>query len=234
MEYYILVSSINSKIVGRDFPQAWKFTKEYQKKSDDPNGIYAFIKCVRHRNVRPDFIPDLGGFKLSSIAKITDIISTGVFSILAMNQRTADIFSQFNLGDHEFYKWTLYTKNGEFDYFYLCSFTEIFNSVIIPESIFKMCMALGSENHALWLNGFSSYKAYNDFVNKMHSWDKTPVYLSMKEDFDFGLDFFIIDELNVFLGIISERLKTRLDEEGVTGLEYVPVEIAVKNKSGNN
>ncbi len=41
--FFIIKRENNSKIIGSDFPQAWKFTKEYKTKCDDANGIYSFF-----------------------------------------------------------------------------------------------------------------------------------------------------------------------------------------------
>lgn len=39
MKYYKIRHDLTSKIVGSDYPQSWKFTKEYQKRVDNPNAI---------------------------------------------------------------------------------------------------------------------------------------------------------------------------------------------------
>ena len=46
MRYYIITNTCNTKVIGPDFPQAWQFTKEYKKKMNNPDAVYAFGKCI--------------------------------------------------------------------------------------------------------------------------------------------------------------------------------------------
>ncbi len=46
MRYYIIESDLTTKIVGSDYPQSWLFTKEYEKRVDNPNSIYALNEAL--------------------------------------------------------------------------------------------------------------------------------------------------------------------------------------------
>ena len=228
--YYILKNDDNPKIVGSDYPQAWKFTKEYDEKCDEANGIYSFYKKI-HNNERPDFVPDLGGLVLSGRAKLTDIVSTSVLPRLHMNEVAKEVFSSCNLGDYEFYNAQLYLKKAKIltqilDYFYLCPFTDIFDYIYLPETLFRVDK-YSPERQQLFIEGFSSYQAYTDFITKNID-VISPTKITMNEGFDKTLDYFIIPNLNIYRGIASEKLKTKIEAKGITGLKFEPIEIIFK------
>ena len=229
MVYYFLNEDINSKIIGSDFPQAYKFTKEYQKKSGDANGIYSFIKKIL-KNERPDFDPDLGGFILSGRAKLTNIVSTPM-PMLHMDNEAKEVFSSCNLGDSEFYKAQLYIKQRKIftqilDYNYFCSFTNILDYICFSETIFKYKIN-GENPRYVDITGLSSFSAYQEFRQNNYGliFPKTIV---LEKGFDKTLDYFIIRELNVYHGIASERLITQIEKNGITGLGLEPIEIIFK------
>lgn len=79
MKYFIVEDSLDEKVVGKDFPQAYKFIKGYNP--DAPNMLFSIYK---YRESFPDYIPDLDGVMLSGSAKLTNIASNG-FSLFFHN-----------------------------------------------------------------------------------------------------------------------------------------------------
>lgn len=228
--YFIIKRENNSKIIGTDFPQAWKFTKEYKKECDDANGIYSFFKRIQ-KNERPDFMPNLGGTILSGRAKLTDIVSTAVLPRLLMNNNAKDVFSACNLGDYEFYKAQLYIKQRKIftqilDY-YLCPFTDILDNIYFPETIFRHEINM-VEKQNVYVTGLSSFSAYEEYWQQNNKGLIYPQTITLKEGFDKTLDYFIIPKLNIFYGIASEKLKTMIEDNGITGLRFEPIEIIFK------
>ena len=57
MKYYKVDDDLNPKVVGSDYPRSWQFTKEYEKRENNPNAVYALSDCLRNHRI-PDFIPD--------------------------------------------------------------------------------------------------------------------------------------------------------------------------------
>ena len=55
MKYYIIESDLNPKVVGSDYPQSWRFTKEYEKRKNNPNAVYSLLERVKN-NFSIDFI----------------------------------------------------------------------------------------------------------------------------------------------------------------------------------
>ena len=72
MKYFIVEDSLDEKVVGKDFPHAYKFIKGYNP--DAPNMLFCIYK---YRESFPDYIPDLDGIMLSGSAKLTNIVSNG-------------------------------------------------------------------------------------------------------------------------------------------------------------
>ena len=50
----------------------------------------------------------------------------------------------------------------------------------------------------------------------------------MNKGFDKTLDYFIIRDIYIHYGIASERLKTAIEVNGITGLRFKPIEIIFK------
>ena len=228
--YFIIKRENNSKIIGTDFPQAWKFTKEYKKECDDANGIYSFFKRIQ-KNERPDFMPNLGGFILSGRAKLTNIVSTTI-PMLHMDNEAKEVFSVCNLGDSEFYKAQLYIKQRKIftqilDYYYLCSFIDILDYIYFPGTIFRHEINL-VEKQNVYVTGLSSFSAYEEYWQQNNKGLIYPQTITLKEGFDKTLDYFIIPKLNIFYGIASEKLKTMIEDNGITGLRFEPIEIIFK------
>ena len=231
MMFFLITEEINPKIIGSDFPQAWKFTKEYKTRCDDANGIYSFFKRIQ-KNERPDFIPNLGGLVLSGRAKLTDIVSTSVLPRLHMNDVAKNVFSTCNLGDYEFYKAQLYIKQRKIftqilDYYYLCPFTDILDNIYFPKTIFRHEINL-VEKQNVYVTGLSSFSAYEEYRQQNNKGLIYPQTITLKEGFDKTLDYFIIPKLNIFYGIASEKLKTKIEENGITGIRFEPIEIIFK------
>ena len=220
--YYLIDSDDNPKIVGSDYPQSWKFTPEYKKKCQNANAVYAFCKYIDAFK-RPDFTPDLGGLVLSRRAKLTDIVSTTVFTGLFMNKSAKDIFSNCNLGDYEFYKAQLFTKSDVIDYYYLFQFTNVLNFVDFSKTIIKYNIYY-PQRQTIQINGFDSFAAYQEFHNKTLE-VIVPTKISFKAGIDRALDYMLIPYLSVFEGIASENLKSKIESAGITGIKFVPIEI---------
>lgn len=52
--------------------------------------------------------------------------------------------------------------------------------------------------------------------------------LILKKDFDKELDWFVIDKFGVFYGIVTERFKIAVEEAGLTGLVFEPIEVEIE------
>ena len=143
-----------------------------------------------------------------------------------------EVFSVCNLGDSEFYKAQLYIKQRKIftqilDYYYLCSFTDILDYIYFPGTIFRHEINL-VEKQNVYVTGLSSFSAYEEYWQQNNKGLIYPQTITLKEGFDKTLDYFIIPKLNIFYGIASEKLKTMIEDNGITGLRFEPIEIIFK------
>ena len=195
----------------KDFPQTWKFIKEYDP--DSPTGVCSF--CYNHY-VFPDYTPDLDGFKLQTGARLTDFVTTGIGLFPLVTPKCKAVMEQLTLLPHRFYPAGLYKRNIRYDYyffFYLLwcypAFVDYkkttFYKKLDPE---KKPLAIGTRYD------FIKYKRQNPYI-------KTDQVVLLKS-FNKELDMF--DLSPIFLDmVVSERFKNAIEEAGLTGQSFKPL-----------
>ncbi|WP_455614159.1 hypothetical protein [Bacteroides congonensis] len=220
MKYFIMEESLNEKIIGSDFPQVYKFIKEYDE--DAPNALFSLYK---HKDTFPDYVPNLDGVMLAGYAKLTDFISNG-FSpyLLIMNEKAKGILEQFHLCPHKFYPLGLYKRKIKNDYFLFHYHSNYSDFVDYEKTSFQEYDII------------SKYKSDSFFVHsKKEFWEKRNAIeaekgtswgiwgdrIVMNQEFDRELDFFCITILDAN-NYVSERLKNAIETAGLTGWEFTP------------
>ena len=228
MRYYIITNTCNTKVIGPDFPQAWQFTKEYKKKMNNPDAVYAFGKCIL-KNIFPDFEPDLSGHKLSRKAKITDFASQiSVTRLPLMNKKALDLLETFNLGNYRVYPCQLYVRDEPIEHYFLYQIFDAEKYVNVTKSIFSVYYYF-KEPHWNYVSGFTSMEHYRNYRFQLHSecrnTEIAPKKLVFNAGCDKSLDLIRLPDFSVYFGIISERLYNAIQEVGLTGLEFTPIEV---------
>ena len=230
MKYYKIKCDSNPKVVGSDYPQSWNFTKEYEKRSSNSNAVYALIECF-NEYIKPDFIPDLDGFRLSGRAKQTNFISTSVFNALFMDEHVKQVLqTKCNLGEYEFYEATLYVRKEPKQYYILGLFYDTYSLINYPEcGYFVENLKKDDDMPPEWHN--------KQFTCKSDLFDiamKVPysIYISftnikIKKPLE-DLDIYYYVGGGIRIGIVTERFKEAVEEAGLTGLVFEPIEIEVK------
>lgn len=228
--YYAIKWSIDPKVVGSDHPQAWSFTKEYEKREDNPNAVYAFLKEV-NKLKRPDYIPDLDGFVLSARAKLTNFVHVVVFVRPFLDEKAKTVLQEScNLGDHEFYEATLYVRKEPKRFYYLESFLDM-----SPYIEFNECL--------YWIEGVEReedlpsdwhdviFRGYDDIYDMGRRHDISIHFgqLVFNKEFDRELDFFYL-ERDFYYGVCSERFKKAVENAGLTGLVFTPIDVVIKDE----
>lgn len=235
MKYYKVKYDLNPKVVGSDNPQSWQFTKEYEKRKNNPNAVYALAECMQNYKI-PDFIPDLDGFVLSGRAKQTNFIHIVTHRTLFMDEYAKKVLqSKCNLGEHEFYEATLYVRKEPNKYYCLGVFYDI-KSVIEYNKCNYVIYGIKDEQDLPeeWftkpINSFSDiynirqrYRDYPAFVNILCQ------NLVLKRTFDKTIDFFdILLPGEGGYGICTERFKNAVEEAGLTGLVFEPIDVIIE------
>ena len=198
MKYFIVEDSLDEKVVGKDFPQAYKFIKGYNP--DAPNMLFSIYK---YRESFPDYIPDLDGIMLSGSAKLTNIVSNG-FSpfFFIIDERVKQLLEQYKLCPHRFYPLGLYKRKVKYNYFLLYIVSNYIDYVDCAKTSFiEYNIASGKK------------KGYTQTI-----WGNRIV---MNDQFDSELDFFTITRIDG-RQYISERLKNAIEANGLTGWVFTP------------
>ena len=215
--YYILDKSIDPKVVGSDFPQVYKYVKEY--KPDAPRALYALYKF---RTSFPDYIPELGGFKLSGYAKLTDFLSTPFMATL-VSPKAKEVLQRYHLCPHRWYPCTIHSRKKIYDYFWLHIISDNSDFVDYKKSTFveydlhekRGCIYVESKEEML------KKRKEIEEQNKGTNWTIWGDRIVMNSKFDKSLDLFKITRIDGST-YVSERLKDDILNNELTGYEFIP------------
>lgn len=219
MKYFIKKESLDSQVIGSDYPQAHKFIKGYDPEA--PNGIFGFHG---HRLSFPEIDPNLDGIMLAGYAKKTDFISSafGIGHIVSENAKK--VLEKYNLCRHRFYPLGLYIRKVKHDYYLFKEVSDYSEYVDYQRSTFteydiskdKRYAQIAVESKSDLLAKKKIIKEEKNLSNTV--WGETIV---MNKEFDRDLDFFVIRWLDSST-YVSERLMNAILESGLTGWEFIP------------
>lgn len=222
MKYFIARDSLDERIVGKDFPQAYKFIKEY-----NPNAPNALFSLYKYRESFPDYIPGLDGIMLSGSAKLTDIVSNGFSGdLFILSDKVKQIIEQYNLCPHRFYPLGLYRRKVKYNYFLLYIVSNYIDSVECAKTSFvEYNIASGKFFGDVCIKSKEELFQKRDEMKKERGISQTiwGNRIVMNDLFDKTLDFFVISRIDANL-YISERLKNNIESAGLTGWEFTPAE----------
>lgn len=220
MKYYIVNDSLDEAVVGKDYPQAYKFMKGYD--GDAPNGI---IGLYKYDVEFPDFIPDLDGIMLSGSAKLTDVVSNGYCSdFFIVSEKVKRILEQYTLCPHRFYPLGLYKRKVKYDYFLLHIISVYVDYVDYNRTSFMDCdIFTNKKDGDVIVTSLDDLLQKRDEIKKAKGRSQTVwgERIVMNEHFDKETDFFVISrfDANIYM---SERLKNAIEAAGVTGWVFTP------------
>ena len=215
--YYIIKESTDSQTVGTDFPQVYKYVKEY--KPNAPRALYALYKF---RTSFPDYIPELGGFKLSGYAKLTDFLSTPFMATL-VSPKAKEVLQRYHLCPHRWYPCTIHSRKKVYDYFWLhiisdnSDFVDYKKSTFVEYDFSRKGKTVHITSKKELLEKKQLLKEANEGKNITIWADK----IVMNYEFDKELDLFEITRIDGST-YVSERLKNAILEHELTGYEFIP------------
>lgn len=227
MRYYKLKYSIDSKIVGTQFPQVWDFIKGYSPKSED-NGVYSLY--YDYNPLFPPVEPNLTGFKLASGAQYTDFLSHGFSNeMFFLSEKAKRFIEDQNIEVHRFYKGkvTSLRKNKVEDYYVMKLISEKWSYLDFPNCDFYIEDDEIDDIIPLEINSSEEFiKKWNEFLADDE--DFHIIYSStikMTEAFyKKELDLFMLDKCN-HNWFVSERFVDGYYSNKFTGLEFESVDI---------
>ena len=227
MRYYKLIYSIDSKIVGTQFPQVWDFIKGYSPKNED-NGVCSLY--YDYNPLFPPVEPDLSGFKLASGAHYTDFLSHGFSNeMFFLSENAKRFIENQNIEVHRFYKGkvTSLRKKKVEDYYVMKLISENWSYLDFPNCDFYIKDDEIDEIIPLEINSSEEFiKKWNEFLADDE--DFHIIYSStikMTEAFyKKELDLFMLDKCN-HNWFVSERFVDGYYKNKFTGLEFESIDI---------
>lgn len=221
MKYYAIENSMNTKIVGK-IPQ----TKDILSNChvDEPR----FIDNMIYQKIEE--VPILPTALLFPKAKITDFIFSFVgfnFGSMLISDKFKKILERFNLFELQFFPTYFYYYNCKIDGYWQTHISKQGFELLDFEKI-----------NFVFKKRIDEKVVYEDidFINSLESFLKckdekilpTELYflnlILKKDEFDY---FFIPHYINGNgYGIVSENLKNELENQGVTGVEFRPIEMS--------
>lgn len=220
MNYYVVKDSLDEKIVGKDFPQAYKFIKGYNP--DAPNALFSLYTF---RESFPNYIPELDGIMLAGSAKLTDFVSNSFSSdLFIISEGVKEVLEKFHLCPHQFYPLGLYKRKVKYDYYLLYIVSNYIDYVDFPKTTFiEYNLVSGKMFGDISVNSKDELFRKREEIEEREGISQT-VWgnrIEMNDLFDKELDFFSITTIDGEL-YISERLKNVIEAEGLAGWDFTP------------
>lgn len=214
MRYYTIITSSTPKIIGRKFPQ---LTPKSGVRYDNPLSIQKLSDDYPMTQTN-------SVYEIEKSAKITDIMSfdygSGYFLI---NQKTKEVFSQFNIQDTYFIPMEVIEPSHSTWYVVYFPYSEKSTDLInYDETNFFITDSAQEENHG-------EFKIGNAAIDKRQVWreyakktEKNQLIgikeLVIKKKYQ-HVDVLYLSPFYWFV-IFSENIKIAFEKEGITGLDF--------------
>ena len=206
MNYYLINNDVESKAVGRKYPQL-----------ECKNLVYA--------HAIPDFGPSKIKYNLSfdlvKGAKLTDVLSTTAISAsgFIISERFRKILEDYKLEQYELIPVEIINHEQTYNYYFLHFYgLDMVNCLDYQQSIFRIIKWGFNDLGTKKFDSYESYQNYMKEFNKEYSLIAHLDCVVLKEEF-YDLDVFSFPYFGneVF---ISERLKQCLEDNHITGFSF--------------
>jgi hypothetical protein len=225
MNYFAIEFSLNEKIMGKI-----EQVKEYRHNCDvwnEPNFIdrFPFEKI--------EIEPILSNLVLYSTSKLTDFIRSGGIGFsgsMVISNKFKNILDNFNCFGVQFFPTHLIHKNKEIDNYWQSHIYDIPYDYIDFKK--TKIFIKNSENGNVNFDEPLIFKSLNEFKSKLNSLEY-PFSILIKElNFNdkMNYDYFFLRffDNGGSLGVVSKRLKTEIENQGCTGIEFRPIELSLR------
>lgn len=223
MKYFVIRHSLDPKIVG--VHQQVEEAKYNCHVWDDP----LFIDRLSFTKI--DFDPKVANAILTNKSKLTDLISApiiGFHRLLLVSDKLKNILEDNRKTGIQFFRSGIYHKKRFFENYWILNVYEI-NMEFID---FKNSIIYKTKNV---FNNIAELEIKNlkDYINVKNKIEKEgyPIGFQIKrielvDDID--QDFFVLNNVNGGVKyVVSEKLKQEIEEEGCTGIEFMPIELTL-------
>lgn len=223
MKYYSLEHEIHKEVIG-PYPQSEGMAEYYPYKRED---------SIRFLGYENNFVPNLDAIQLSRGAKLTDMLSVVVINKLAgkiLSERFKMLLQSFHLPKHCFFKAKVisYKKETISDpQYYLFRLLEHQNKFI------------NFDKSEFYIHRRGKGKIADIHICKESDLDQSPEelglgsgqfirpeFITLFSEADF--DIFCFKHFAGFF--ISERLKTAIEQSGLTGIRFEPAPFLLQDE----
>lgn len=225
MKYFAIESSLNEKLMGK-IPQVKEF-KHNCNIDEESNFIDNFIF------EKIEIQPILSNVVLFANAKQTDLIDTlgdvGFKFGYLISDKFKQILDQFNCYGFQFFKTYVIQENEKLnDYWVINKYDFPHQFIDFKKTVFLLNDRDVNRNLISEPISFRSIEDFNLLVNSI----KYPKMILIRDLFftdDFEFDLFSIRfyEKGGHKGIVSEKLKNEIENSGITGIEFKPLDLSI-------
>lgn len=222
MNYFATGNSMNTKIVGK-MPQVKEVVHNCHV-WDEPR----FIDRMFYQKI--EGTPILSNAVLFPKTKLTDYIHTpgmGFSTSMLISDKFKKVFDQFNLFGLQFFPTYIIQNNTKIEGYWQTHICEqAFKLLDFPKINFKYKKRIDEK---VVYEDIENINTLEDFLKcKEEKILPTEIYffnLILKQDEMF--DFFCMPHYINGHNIVSERLKNEIEQQGITGIEFRPIELNI-------
>ncbi len=210
--FYILEPSVNSKVIGTNYPQCAGLAKHYKTESS-----LSLSKFAEHKGLWVDYHPELDGIKIYSTTKWTDFISCslGPGNDSIISERMFQSIQEFSIGEIQSFDCFIYKSEERKKYKWIHYIYSLERKVDYNKSIFD-------HPDKTLLKEIKKINNYDDFLKFYDTVDRFGLIRAEKtviKTDGHQPDFFIVGRFNQKL-YVSERLADKIGEAHYTGIEF--------------
>ena len=217
MKYYIATTPWEPEIVGISdgSSQAKVDEKGFKNRKNFETFMHSFGSPLRMADDKEAFEIDfdLECVRLKKRAKLTDVLSFSPMSYSLFSTKLRTILSDYRLQDHRYFKAQVTNGTDLYQYHFMYMRHFGFNTIDFPKCEF----AIG--NH---YDGYKSvhFESFDALKQSKHFPARKRIVLKGVDD---SLDMFKTKLLGE--AIVTEKLKKKLEEEGITGITFKDIQI---------
>lgn len=221
MKYFAIEHSNNETLMGK-IPQIEDYIRNC-----DVNNETKFIDSFVFEKI--EIQPVLSNVVLYSNAKQTDFIDTygniGFLSSYLISDKLKDILDRFNCYGFQYFKTYIIQKNQKnHDYWQTNNYAFPYQYIDYEKTRFLFKDRDFNKNVISKVMNFKNADEFKSFASHI----RYPKWIFFKDIFftkEMDLDFFSLRYSESYKGIVSERLKTELEKNEISGIEFRPIEI---------
>ena len=221
-KYYLF----NDDIIGDVFPQCHSFKNGLTE--EEIEEYYSFQDYYYAPDETfPPTMPVLRGYKLAGRTKLTDFVSHAVSSLLLVSPKALSILEKFNLGAYKTIPTEIVKRGVPYEYYFLYIVSGLYKYLKFEE--FEFPDVTAKTPQIIQFNSISEFQDWRAATLPISFRFPSPTKIVLKSGCPTDLDVFRIPAMNRGIYYFSERLKTELEKNNLTGFYFTnPTELIIK------